>query len=87
MFALVPEVKLTYLVRDPLQRTESHYYHRYFKHLNREIKVRTRSVRTSRTAERVRRSPPAEIGRRMLPVRVREPLFARRSGCCHRRAA
>lgn len=149
MFALVPEVKLIYLVRDPLQRTESHYYHRYFnrtesrpidqafaevapddayitaskygmqleqylkffglsqmlivdsrdlkqareatmatvcsflgvqpvlaKHLNREIKVRTRSVRTSRTAEHVRRSPPAEIGRRMLPVRVREPLFA-----------
>ena len=29
--ALVPDVKLIFLVRDPIQRAESHYYHRYFK--------------------------------------------------------
>lgn len=28
--ALIPEVKLIFLVRDPIERCESHYYHRYF---------------------------------------------------------
>ncbi|MEJ7797218.1 MAG: sulfotransferase domain-containing protein [Solirubrobacteraceae bacterium] len=30
IFALVPQVKLLYLVRDPIERCESHYYHNYF---------------------------------------------------------
>ncbi|HEV2776907.1 MAG TPA: sulfotransferase [Solirubrobacteraceae bacterium] len=148
--ALMPDVKLIYLVRDPIERAESHYFHKYFnrtesrsiddafaqvdcghvyitsskygmqleryleyfpmsqimmvdnrdlKHarestmrsvfsfldvdpsfdsaaFSREIKDRKKTVRMSRTAERLHRSPPVQIARRSLPVRFREPLFA-----------
>lgn len=30
IFSLLPRVKLIYIVRDPVERAESHYYHRYF---------------------------------------------------------
>lgn len=151
IYSLLPHAKLIYLVRDPIERTESYYYHKYFNRtesrgidrvfaeidspddpyiaasryamqleqylaffplsqimiidsrdlkvareptmrsvfsflglgpalssedLRREIKVRTKSVRVSRAAARVRYSAPAQIGRRMLPVPVREPLYA-----------
>ena len=149
--SLVPDVKMIYIVRDPIERSESYYYHKYFnrtesrpidqvfsevhgpedpyiagsryamqieqylaffslsqimiidnrdlrvereatmrsvcsflgleaavapEQLQREIKVRSKTIRVSRAAARVRHSAPARIGRRMLPVRVREPLYA-----------
>lgn len=150
IFAVVPQVKIILLVRDPIERCESHYYHNYFnrsesrgidqtfaewedlgdpliasskyamqleqylpyfpmsqimivdnhdlresrdetmssvfafvgadptftsKAFERKIKDRTRTVRMSRVAARVHRSAPAQLGRRTLPVRIREPLF------------
>jgi hypothetical protein len=150
--ALVPDVKLIYLVRDPIERAESHYFHKYFnrtesrpieqafaqitdplddpyirgstyglqleqylevfersqilivdnrdlkherdatmssvfsflgiepglspEHFKREIKARTKTIRSSQTAARASHSAPAQLGRRLLPVAVREPLFA-----------
>jgi len=149
--SLIPQVKLIYLVRDPVERAESNYYHKYFNRTEsrdideafaqidspdhhyiapgrygmqlerylscfarsqmmildnrdlktarestmrsvfsflgvqpdvpaseytREIKVRSKSVRVSRTAAHASTSAPARIGRRVLPVGVREPLYA-----------
>jgi hypothetical protein len=151
IFALVPHVKLIYIVRDPVERAESHYYHRYFnrtesrgidevfaeledlddplvavsmygmqleryleffplsqilivdnrdlrqareatmrsvfsylgvdpnfssKSFKREVKSRAKTVRISRAGARLHRSAPVQFGRRALPVRLREPLFA-----------
>lgn len=151
IFALVPQVKLIYIVRDPVERAESHYYHRYFnrtesrgieevfselddledplvavsmygmqleqyleffplsqilildnrdlrndreltmrsvfsflgvdpgfssKSFKREVKSRAKTVRISQAGARIHRSAPVEFGRRNLPVRLREPLFA-----------
>lgn len=148
---VLPQVKLIYLVRDPVERAVSNYYHKYFnrtesrnierafaeidslddpyiapgryamqlerfmsffplsqimifdnrdlkqarestvgsvlsflgvepdissKHLTREIKDRSKSVRVSRAAAYASHSAPADIGRRLLPVRAREPLYA-----------
>ena len=148
--SLIPQVKLIYLVRDPIDRCESHYYHRYFNRsesrgieqvfselddpdepliavskygmqleqylgafdmaqimvvdnhdlrvardetmsavfaflgvdpefrsaaFERKIKDRSKTVRLSRVADRLHDSPPARLGRRALPVHVREPLF------------
>lgn len=149
--ALVPQAKLIYIVRDPVERAESHYYHRYFnrsesrgiqevfadledlddplvaasmygmqveqyleffplsqmlivdnrdlrdareltmssvfsflgvdpdfssKSFKREVKNRAKTVRISQAGARLHRSAPAQFGRRTLPVRLREPLFA-----------
>ena len=150
--SLVPQAKLIFLVRDPIERAESHYYHNYFNRsesrdidqvfaelqdddyplvvaskygmqleqylphfpmsqimivdnndlrkardetmssvfaflgvdpafsseaFDRKIKDRTKTVRLSRVAAGVHDSMPARIGRKVLPVHIREPLFER----------
>lgn len=150
IFTLIPEAKLIFLVRDPVERAESHYYHNYFNRsesrpidrvfaeledddyplvlpsrygmqlerylqyfpmsqilvvdnddlrhdraatmssvfsflgvdpefsssaFERRIKDRATTVRLSPVAAQLQVSAPARLGRRVLPIGVREPFY------------